>query len=274
VSVQRAGPLIGVQRRLAELGRLRYGEQATNKQGKRFPRALTHWRLTSASRELLEEAAAIYGGKVRAWEGAPDEGMFELLSTSAELDVLLPPVLSNDDGTPTYPYSQAYELWDGPTLARRCDGSTATVRKGRGLELVSCLCNPEARTCSVVTRVTVMLPRLPGLGVWRMDSHGWSVATQLPGTLELLSIAAAQRRFVPATLRLESRSRKVRDEQGNHLSNVRVVFDVAFPDGEAGDAARGVLQSAIERSRDRICTVSRTVALPTPVAMEQKAPVT
>jgi len=63
---------------------------------------------------------------------------------------------------------------------------------------------------------------------------------------------------------------KVRDDDGNHLTNLRVVFDVAFPEGEAGDAARGVLQSAIERSRDRICTVSRTVTLPSPVAMEQK----
>ena len=63
---------------------------------------------------------------------------------------------------------------------------------------------------------------------------------------------------------------KVRDEDGNHLTNLRVVFDVTFPEGEAGDAARGVLQSAIEKSRDRICTVSRTVALPSPVQMEQK----
>ena len=62
---------------------------------------------------------------------------------------------------------------------------------------------------------------------------------------------------------------KVRDEEGNHLTNLKVVFDLTFPDGEAGDAARGVLQSAIERSRDRICTVSRTVALPTPVEMVQ-----
>jgi len=82
------------------------------------------------------------------------------------------------------------------------------------------------------------------------------------------------KRSEPASFDLHVEADKVRDEQGNHLSNVRVVFDVAFPDGEAGDAARGVLQSAIERSRDRICTVSRTVALPTPVAMEQKAPLT
>lgn len=63
---------------------------------------------------------------------------------------------------------------------------------------------------------------------------------------------------------------KVRDEQGNHLTGLRVVFDVTFPDGEAGDAAREVLQSAIERSRDRICTVSRTVALPSPVEMSRR----
>ena len=64
---------------------------------------------------------------------------------------------------------------------------------------------------------------------------------------------------------------KVRDDQGNHLRDLRVVFDLTFPEGEAGDAARGVLQSAIERSRDRICTVSRTVALPSPVEMTQRA---
>jgi uncharacterized OsmC-like protein len=60
---------------------------------------------------------------------------------------------------------------------------------------------------------------------------------------------------------------KVRDEDGNHLTNLRVVFDVRFPEGEAGEAARAVLEDAIAKSRDRICTVSRTVALPTPVEM-------
>jgi putative redox protein len=82
------------------------------------------------------------------------------------------------------------------------------------------------------------------------------------------------KRSAPDSYDLHVEGHKVRDDDGNHLTNLRVVFDVTFPEGEAGDAARGVLQSAIERSRDRICTVSRTVALPTPVAMEQKAAVT
>ena len=54
---------------------------------------------------------------------------------------------------------------------------------------------------------------------------------------------------------------KVRDADGNHMSGIRVSFDVAFPDGPEGDAARGRVQAAIEMSRDRLCTVSRTVQL-------------
>jgi len=79
------------------------------------------------------------------------------------------------------------------------------------------------------------------------------------------------KRSGPASFDVHAEGDKVRDEDGNHLTGLRVVFDVTFPEGEGGDAARAVLQSAIERSRDRICTVSRTVALPTPVAMEQKS---
>ena len=54
---------------------------------------------------------------------------------------------------------------------------------------------------------------------------------------------------------------KVRDEDGNHLAGLRVTFDVVFTEGEEGDAARAVLPEAIAMSRDRLCTVSRTVQL-------------
>lgn len=42
---------------------------------------------------------------------------------------------------------------------------------------------------------------------------------------------------------------------------------MTFPDGEAGDAARAVLPKAVAESHDRLCTVGRTVELPTPVEM-------
>ncbi|MDN5892625.1 MAG: OsmC family protein [Nocardioides sp.] len=62
---------------------------------------------------------------------------------------------------------------------------------------------------------------------------------------------------------------KVRDEHGNHLTNLTVNFDVTFPDGEDGDRARKVLPRSIAQSRDRLCTVSRTVAVGVPVEFRQ-----
>lgn len=60
---------------------------------------------------------------------------------------------------------------------------------------------------------------------------------------------------------------KIRDDQGNRMTNLQAVFDLVFPAGEDGDKARAVLGRAIEQSRDRLCTVSRTVTVASPVQM-------
>jgi uncharacterized OsmC-like protein len=67
------------------------------------------------------------------------------------------------------------------------------------------------------------------------------------------------------TFAARAQGRKIRDEGGNHLVDLTVTFDVTFPEGEGGDAARSVLESAIQRSQDRLCTVGRTVTLGDPV---------
>ncbi|WP_395695435.1 OsmC family protein [Nocardioides sp.] len=58
---------------------------------------------------------------------------------------------------------------------------------------------------------------------------------------------------------------KVRDEGGNHLVDLRLTFEVRFPEGEDGDRAREALPRSIAQSRDRLCTVGRTVQLGAPV---------
>jgi uncharacterized OsmC-like protein len=60
-------------------------------------------------------------------------------------------------------------------------------------------------------------------------------------------------------------ARKVRDESGNRLDDLEIVFRLRFPDGPDGDAARTVLPDAVRKSHDRLCTVSRTVEIGTPV---------
>lgn len=73
------------------------------------------------------------------------------------------------------------------------------------------------------------------------------------------------RRSAPDRFEIEVGADKVRDSGGNHLDDVAMTFRVTFPDGVEGDAARAVLPDAIRKSHERLCTVSRTVELPTPV---------
>ena len=77
------------------------------------------------------------------------------------------------------------------------------------------------------------------------------------------------KRATPDTFAIRAEGHKVKDEQGNHLVDLRLLFDVAFPEGEGGDAAREFLPRAMQMTRDRLCTVSRTVALGEPVEFEE-----
>ncbi len=56
-------------------------------------------------------------------------------------------------------------------------------------------------------------------------------------------------------------------ESGNHMRDLEVTFRIGFPEGEGGDAAREAFPRSVAQSRDRLCTVSRTVQLGAPVAM-------
>jgi hypothetical protein len=199
--------VIGVQRRFMQLGRVRLGEKGP----KGEPKRLNSFRFTSASERLLEHVAAKYGGAVTPWSDAPDEGYYQVTTKATSLDIILPPTFSQEDGTPTTSYSQWYELWSKGGCQRRCDGVTESL-SGQ-----PCQCDPFVRdagtdpggTCGIITRVSFIIPDLPGLGVWRLDSGGWNAAVELPGTLSLLADAAAEQRFIPAVLSLQNRTKKV-----------------------------------------------------------------
>ena len=73
------------------------------------------------------------------------------------------------------------------------------------------------------------------------------------------------RRAEPDSFEVEVDAQKVSDAGGNHLTDIVVTFKVAFPDGEGGDKARAVLPDIVKKSHDRLCTVSRTVEIGTPI---------
>lgn len=74
------------------------------------------------------------------------------------------------------------------------------------------------------------------------------------------------KRAEPVSFSITVNGDKLRDaEKGNHLENLEVRLSVTFPAGEQGDAARGALPMALQRSHDRLCTVGRTVETGTPI---------
>ena len=73
----------------------------------------------------------------------------------------------------------------------------------------------------------------------------------------------------PTRFDVVAEGEKMRDGVENHLGDIEITFTVRFPEGEDGERARERLPRAIEQSRDRLCTVSRTVQRGAPVAMHE-----
>jgi len=80
------------------------------------------------------------------------------------------------------------------------------------------------------------------------------------------------KRAEPTRYEVKMTGDKVRDESGNHMTNLSLTFDIAFPDDEAGDAAREVLPRSVAQSHDRLCMVGRTVELGTPIEVHLNEP--
>lgn len=81
--------------------------------------------------------------------------------------------------------------------------------------------------------------------------------------------AITRRRAEPEVFEVHAEGEKVRDDSGNHMADLQITFTVRFPDGPDGDRAREMLPKAIQMSHDRLCTVTRTVQMGTPVTTRE-----
>lgn len=194
-------PLLDLQQRSRELGRIRVGAQVAHGKGSR-PVKLDAFRFTTNSPMIARAVAEMFGGRAQPWDSGTQS--HEVFTEATEFDVMVPP----GDAA----LSQWYELWSGGGCQRRCDGVTETLKGG------PCLCPadiPERMdlaasggACKPTTRVNVILPDLPDIGVFRYESHGYYAAVELGGTAELLARAREAGVIVPATMRLEQREVK------------------------------------------------------------------
>jgi hypothetical protein len=179
---------IVLQRRHAELGRIRLGAK---RDGNGSPMKLQSFRFTSPSQGYITDLATLYGGEARPWDngGKPE---FEVFTEAQSIDVI-----AVKGGL-----SQWLETWTGGGCVHRCDGELNT--------LTNQACNPNDpahKNAKPTTRLSLMLPELDAMGVWRMESHGWNAAAEIPAVAELAMYVGD---LVPAVLHMVER-RSVKD---------------------------------------------------------------
>lgn len=177
-------PILNIQRRMAEQGRIRLGHKVGSGRGR--PEKLDRFRFTSANERLIADIARLYGGEPRPWDNG-GKAEHEVITDAKSI-----PVIVVKGG-----FSQWMETWSGGGCTHRCDGVTNA--------LTGDLCDQDSREhleAKPTTRLSVMLRDVETLGVWRMESHGWNAAAELPSMAELAMVVGD---LVPATLHLVER---------------------------------------------------------------------
>ncbi|MFK0124938.1 hypothetical protein ACIQSP_16680 [Streptomyces nigra] len=198
------------QKQARELGRLRTGYSVPNQDPNKRPRPVKSktWVVSSHAEHYVAAAAEAWGGKVERWQpqgsGAPQ---FRVITEAEQLEAILPP---GD------PLSQANEMWNKGGCVRRCDGVTEQISRH------PCLCLSEHgpewhllrqdlrtkdKVCAATSRLNVVLPDMPDVGVWRVETHSWYAANELAGTVDMVLSGTGGKGLVPVTLRIEPRTR-------------------------------------------------------------------
>lgn len=184
---------IVLQRRHAELGRIRLGDKGTKGQ----PQKLDVLRFTSPLERHIRDLATLYGGTPQEWKNG-NVTEWEVKSTAKSI-----PVVVVKGGL-----SQWMETWSGGGCTHRCDGVT-NQETGQPCDPA----DPAHQNAKPTTRLSVMLPELEAIGVWRMESHGWNAAATLPNMHDL---AAYLGDLVPARLMLKEQ-KTVKDGRTNRF---------------------------------------------------------
>lgn len=207
-------PLLDIQRRGQQIGRIRIGQQVPSKNdpSKMRPARLDTFRFTTGSRIAADAIADLYGGTVKDWNNE-----FEVITGKSAIGVTVPP---RDQVV-----SQWYEMWSAGGCARRCDSQIEQI-SGKpclcphaddptDLAQVEAAAKERARlaamnppqACKAVTRINLMLPDLPGLGVFRLDTHSYYAAVEIGDAASLMQAARDKGVFLPAVLRIDHRQR-------------------------------------------------------------------
>lgn len=187
-------PILDLQKRARELGRIRLGQKGDRGQ----PQKLDRFRFTGHSQTLITKIAELYGGTPRPWTPSGGTQQWEVVSDTARVPIMVPP----------QPVTQWYEYWTRAGCQHRCDGRHNVLTDD------DCDHDDPAHIEALkkpTTRLNVVLRDVEGIGVWRVETHGWNAAIELPDVAEFLAQAGG---YVNGWLSLEQRTSIEQTDQG------------------------------------------------------------
>lgn len=229
-------PIRDLTQRPVELGRIRIGAK-TDKAMK----ALDTFRLTSSDRTALDQVAGHYGGTVKPWsDPKAAEGQFEVITTVSEIRIALP-----EDplgGTPMY------ELYGGGGRERWCDGEQCTIftkgPDGPEPSEVACYCAAAGELeCRPTVHLSVILPDVRGIGTWRLTTHSWNAAQEMPAMVALIH-SLQGKGIQRGVLRIE-RKRSVQAGQTRKFPVPTLGLDASVEELIRGEATIGRLATGV-----------------------------
>jgi len=195
--------LLDRQRQLAEAGRLRLGLTVAAANGRTRPMRSEVWIFSSHSEELVKAAAALWGGAPEKWQPLGNGAeQYRVITKTTTIDAILPP---GD------PLTQTYEMWSKGGATRRCNGATEQFSGS------PCLCiaqfgdqwydQPKGKVCDTKSRLKVLIPDLPGLGSYRLETGSFYAADEIAGMVDFIRSAVGDQTLIPVRLRIEPRTR-------------------------------------------------------------------
>lgn len=188
--------IVELQASLRERGRIRLGYSTPGKKaGTKVPHKSDKFRFTAATADILAPVAELYGGEVTRWVEGDARNHFQLTAEATRIPVIYPSAMG---------LSQSYDQYAKGFHTLTCDSQHCRV-PGSRVER-ACQCDPLERTCQLTTQLSLVLPEVPGLGVWRLVTHGNYAARELLGHVHFIEQAIQQAGVrVPAVLGLEQR---------------------------------------------------------------------
>lgn len=228
-------PIADLQRRDTEVGRIRLGKKTASGRADK----LDTFRFTSPDEAMIAEIARFYGGTAAPWMNEKKR-QFEVITDKDVIPVYIPPQVID-------PW---YESWGAGVCQRRCDGIRDIIHD----QPCDCATDQQGKKskCKPTTRVNLYLAEIPGMGVWRLETHGIYAAGEM---VQLSDRINGIKVSLPARLHLEQRGRKFFNREKNKVETLDYPVPVLWLDSVTtqhvalgGDAVSRVVRAAAAQS--------------------------